>query len=40
MRASAIAAVTSGTATLEAAYLGVPQVVCYGFRGGMFVYRR
>lgn len=29
-----VAAVTSGTATLEAAYLRCPQVVCYNFRGG------
>lgn len=34
-----VAAVTSGTATLEAAYLECPQVVCYNFKGGMFVYR-
>lgn len=33
------AAVTSGTATLEAAYLGTPQVVCYYFRGGRPFYR-
>lgn len=28
------AAVTSGTATLEAAFLDCPQVVCYNFKGG------
>ena len=39
LRASDIATVTSGTATLETAYLGVPQVVCYYFRGGRLVYR-
>jgi len=32
------AAVTSGTATLECAYLECPQVVCYNFKGGMAVY--
>jgi len=32
------AAVTSGTASLEAAYLGCPQVVCYNFKGGKLVY--
>lgn len=39
LRASEIATVTSGTATLETAYLGVPQVVCYYFKGGRPVYR-
>ncbi len=39
MRAARAAAVTSGTATLEAAYLNLPQVVCYGFGGGMIFYR-
>lgn len=34
-----VAAVTSGTATLEAAYLRCPQVVCYNFKGGKLVYR-
>ncbi len=33
-----VAAVTSGTATLEAAYLRCPQVVCYNFKGGKLVY--
>lgn len=33
-----VAAVTSGTATLEAAYLRCPQVVCYNFKGGMLFY--
>lgn len=32
------AAVTSGTAVLEAAYLDCPQVVCYNFKGGMPFY--
>lgn len=39
LRAAEVAAVTSGTATLETAYLRVPQVVCYQFRGGMPFYR-
>ena len=39
LRASQVAAVTSGTATLEAAYLNVPQVVCYYFKGGIFLYK-
>lgn len=39
LRAAEVAAVTSGTATLETAYLNVPQVVCYQFKGGMFVYK-
>ncbi len=34
MRHAQVAAVTSGTATLEAAYLDCPQVVCYNFKGG------
>ena len=38
MRHAQVAAVTSGTATLEAAYLDCPQVVCYNFKGGMLVY--
>ena len=38
MRHARVAAVTSGTATLEAAYLDCPQVVCYNFKGGMFFY--
>ena len=33
VRNSAAAAVTSGTATLETAYLGTPQVVCYKMSG-------
>jgi lipid-A-disaccharide synthase len=39
LRSARAALVTSGTATLEAAYLDVPQVVCYQFRGGMLVYK-
>lgn len=35
---SYVAAVTSGTATLEAAYLDCPQVVCYNFKGGKLFY--
>lgn len=31
------ALVTSGTATLEIALLGIPQVVCYHFRGGRII---
>ncbi len=38
VRAAEVAAVTSGTATLETAYLRCPQVVCYGFKGGKLVY--
>lgn len=38
VRAAEVAAVTSGTATLETAYLGCPQVVCYCFGGGKLVY--
>lgn len=38
LRAARAAAVTSGTATLEAAYLNVPQVVCYQLGGGHFFY--
>ena len=34
VRAAEVAAVTSGTATLETAYLRCPQVVCYHFGGG------
>ena len=33
-----VAAVTSGTAALECAYLGCPQVVCYNFKGGKVFY--
>jgi lipid-A-disaccharide synthase len=39
LRLSQAALVTSGTATLETAYLNVPQVVCYQFKGGMLVYK-
>lgn len=35
---SSAAVVTSGTATLEAALLHVPQVVCYAMPGGMLAY--
>lgn len=38
LRAAKAAAVTSGTATLETAYLNVPQVVCYQLGGGRFFY--
>lgn len=38
LRAAEVAAVTSGTATLETAYLRCPQVVCYQFKGGRLVY--
>ncbi|MBP5716838.1 MAG: lipid-A-disaccharide synthase [Bacteroidales bacterium] len=38
MRHAQVAAVTSGTATLEAASLDCPQVVCYNFKGGWTVY--
>ncbi len=38
MKHAYVAAVTSGTATLEAAYLRCPQVACYNFKGGMLVY--
>lgn len=39
LRSAQVAAVTSGTATLETAFLNVPQVVCYQFKGGMLVYK-
>ena len=39
VRAAEVAAVTSGTATLETAYLRCPEVVCYNFGGGKIVYR-
>lgn len=39
LRAAEVAAVTSGTATLEAAYLRCPQVVCYQFGGGRLLYQ-
>lgn len=38
LRAAEVAAVTSGTATLETAYLRCPQVVCYHLGGGKFFY--
>lgn len=38
MQQARVAAVTSGTATLETAYLRCPQVVCYNFKGGKLVY--
>lgn len=38
LRAAEVAAVTSGTATLETAYLRCPQVVCYQMGGGRFFY--
>ena len=34
-----VAAVTSGTATLETAYLRCPQVVCYQLGGGVLFYK-
>lgn len=39
VRAAEVAAVTSGTATLETAYLRCPQVVCYQMGGGRLAYR-
>ncbi|MBR5068181.1 MAG: lipid-A-disaccharide synthase [Bacteroidales bacterium] len=39
VRAAEVAAVTSGTATLETAYLRCPEVVCYSFGGGKLVYK-
>ncbi len=39
VRAAEVAAVTSGTATLETAYLGCPEVICYGFGGGRLLYK-
>lgn len=38
VRAAEVAAVTSGTATLETAYLRCPEVVCYNFGGGRLLY--
>lgn len=38
LRAAEVAAVTSGTATLETAYLRCPQVVCYQLGGGKLFY--
>ncbi len=39
LQAAYAAVVTSGTATLEAAVLGVPQVVCYHLGGGKLFYK-
>ena len=39
LRSAQVAAVTSGTATLETAFLNVPQVVCYQFKGGKLAYK-
>lgn len=39
MQQSTAALVTSGTATLETALIGVPQVVCYHMFGGRFTYK-
>jgi lipid-A-disaccharide synthase len=39
MQQSTAALVTSGTATLETALMGVPQVVCYHVAGGKFAYK-
>ena len=39
VRAAEVAAVTSGTATLETAYLRCPEVVCYYFGGGRLLYK-
>lgn len=39
LRAAQAAVVTSGTATLETAYLNVPQVVCYSVGGGVVFYK-
>jgi len=39
VRAAEVAAVTSGTATLETAYLGCPEVICYSFGGGRLLYK-
>lgn len=38
LRAAEVAVVTSGTATLETAYLRCPQVVCYQMGGGRVAY--
>lgn len=38
LRAAELAVVTSGTATLETAYIGCPQVVCYQMGGGKILY--
>lgn len=39
MQQATAALVTSGTATLETALIGVPQVVCYYVAGGKFSYK-
>ena len=39
MQLATAALVTSGTATLETALIGVPQVVCYYVAGGKFSYK-
>lgn len=39
MQQATAALVTSGTATLETALMGVPQVVCYYMAGGKFTYK-
>ncbi len=39
MQQATAALVTSGTATLETALMGVPQVVCYHVAGGKFTYK-
>ncbi|MBO5720129.1 MAG: lipid-A-disaccharide synthase [Bacteroidales bacterium] len=39
MQQATAALVTSGTATLETALIGVPQVVCYHMPGGKFAYK-
>ena len=39
MQQATAALVTSGTATLETALMGVPQVVCYYVAGGKFSYK-
>lgn len=39
LRTAEVAAVTSGTATLETAYLRCPQVVCYQLGGGVLFYK-
>ena len=38
LQQSRAALVTSGTATLETALIGIPQVVCYRMRGGKLAY--
>ena len=39
LQQSRAALVTSGTATLETALIGVPQVVCYKMKGGKLAYQ-